>query len=61
MFHYEYLGDKLENRLLMWVTIGVNVTASWEDEYSFMRMAQGVKYSCGTGRITSNYTQDGTD
>lgn len=61
VFHYEFLGDKLEDGLLMWVRIGVNVSASWEDEYSFARTAQGVKYSCGTGRITSNYTQDGTD
>ncbi|ODM20963.1 hypothetical protein SI65_04016 [Aspergillus cristatus] len=61
VFHHEYLGDKLEDGLLMWVRIGVNVSTSWEDEYSFVRTAQGVKYSCGTGRITSNYTQDGTD
>lgn len=43
----------------MWVPIGVNVSTSWEDEYSFVGTAQGVKYSCGTGRTTSNYTQVG--
>lgn len=61
IFHYEYLSAKLEDGLFMWVTIGVNVAASWEDEYSFVGTAQGVKYSCDTGRITGNFTQDGTD
>lgn len=62
VFHYKYLGNKLEDGLLIWVRIGVNISASWDDdEYSFVRTAKGGKYSCGTGRITSNFTQNGDE
>ncbi|RAH47714.1 intradiol ring-cleavage dioxygenase [Aspergillus brunneoviolaceus CBS 621.78] len=56
VFNYEYLGDTLQDGLYMWVRIGVNVSASWQSEYSFTHSANGGKYSCGTGRIGVNYT-----
>jgi hypothetical protein len=31
VFRYEYLGDTPEDRLLMWVRIGVNASANWND------------------------------
>ncbi|KAL4739962.1 Intradiol ring-cleavage dioxygenase [Aspergillus similis] len=59
VFHYEYLGNTLEDGLFMWVRIGVNASANWNDgnpEHSFVYGAQGGRYSCGTGRIGANYT-----
>ncbi|KAL4819914.1 Intradiol ring-cleavage dioxygenase [Aspergillus spinulosporus] len=59
VFHYEYLGDTLEDGLFMWVRIGVNASANWTDgnpEHSFVYGEQGGRYSCGTGRIGVNYT-----
>ncbi len=58
VFHYEYLGDTLADGLFMWVRVGVNASASWPSEQSFVYGADGGKYSCGTGRIGANYTSD---
>ncbi|KJK63136.1 intradioldioxygenaselike [Aspergillus parasiticus SU-1] len=59
VFHYEYLGDSIEDGLFLWVRIGVNASANWDNgvgEHSFTYGANGGKYSCGTGRIGANYT-----
>ncbi|BCS29345.1 intradiol ring-cleavage dioxygenase [Aspergillus puulaauensis] len=61
VFHYEYLGETLADGLFMWVRVGVNASASWPSEQSFVYGADGGKYSCGTGRIGANYTSDDED
>ncbi|KAL4758799.1 Intradiol ring-cleavage dioxygenase [Aspergillus foveolatus] len=48
VFHYEYLGDTLEDGHFVWVRIGVNASANWNDgnpEHSFVYGEQGGRCS----------------
>ncbi|CAK7216762.1 hypothetical protein SCUCBS95973_002916 [Sporothrix curviconia] len=61
VFHWEYLGDRVEDGLFVWIQVGINSTANWNDEYSFVWSDKGGNYSCGTGRIGKNYTTSDED
>lgn len=64
VFEYVYLGDSLEDGIFGWVTIAVNVSATYDPNYSYVYTEEGgvaesggeVSVDDGSGTGTGNGT-----
>ena len=49
VFEYVYLGDSLEDGIFGWVTVAVNVSATYDPNYSFVLTDEGGVAESGGG------------
>ncbi|PMD31337.1 aromatic compound dioxygenase [Hyaloscypha variabilis F] len=59
VFEYVYLGDSLEDGIFGWVTVAVNVSATYDPNYSFVLTDEGGVAESGGGAGTGTGTGAG--